>query len=142
MNDPPNMLPTGPNPDLSQSKFRQRFQLTNKDREYLLLKTLDVVMQHAQRFVRDRLAPEMPTNDGQQTPMRGHPVFIAQHATATCCRSCLWKWHQIPKGRRLRDEEQQQILLTIREWLVIQLGDSREPPRQTQRTLFPNEPLD
>ncbi len=27
-----------------------------------------------------------PRNDGKQTPFRGHPVFTAQHATATCCR--------------------------------------------------------
>jgi hypothetical protein len=33
--------------------------------------------------------------------MRGHPVFIAQHATATCCRGCLAKWHDIPAGRAL-----------------------------------------
>lgn len=37
--------------------------------------------------------------------MRGHPVFIAQHATATCCRGCLNKWWKIPKGRELTEEE-------------------------------------
>lgn len=37
--------------------------------------------------------------------MRGHPVFIAQHATATCCRGCIQKWHGIKKGRALSDQE-------------------------------------
>src|SRR3546814_7102519 len=58
------------------------------------------------RIVEKRLAPAEPVNDGKQTPMRGHPVLIAQHATATCCRSCLAKWHGIPAGRLLDAAEQ------------------------------------
>ena len=42
-----------------------------------------------------RIAPKEPLNDGKQTPMKGHPVFIAQHATATCCRECTRKWHKM-----------------------------------------------
>ncbi|MCP4189818.1 MAG: DUF4186 domain-containing protein [Planctomycetaceae bacterium] len=134
--------PANSKPDLSQSPFRQRFQLKKKELKYLQHKTLAVVMQHAQRFVEERLASATPANDGQQTPMRGHPVFIAQHATATCCRSCLWKWHQIPKGRRLRDDEQEQILITIREWLRQQLGDGEQRTRQIQGELFSKKRLD
>jgi len=47
------------------------------------------IEQHARDFVNECLAPELPKNDGKQTPMKNHPVFIAQHATATCCRKCL-----------------------------------------------------
>ena len=57
-------------------------------------------------FIRKRLAPAVIPNDGKQTPMRGHPVFIAQHATGCCCRGCFEKWHRIPAGRELTDEEQ------------------------------------
>ncbi|WP_251023391.1 DUF4186 family protein [Streptomyces sp. ISL-10] len=32
------------------------------------------------------------------------PVFVAQHATATCCRTCLERWHVVPAGRALDDE--------------------------------------
>lgn len=46
------------------------------------------------------MAPKNIDNDGKQTPMRGHPVFIAQHATATCCRECLKKWHNIKKRKK------------------------------------------
>lgn len=64
-----------------------------------------------------RLAPSEPQNDGKQTPMRGHPVFVAQHATATCCRGCLEKWHNIPKGRELTAQEQDYVVDVILQWI-------------------------
>lgn len=89
---------------LSRSKFRSRFRLGMKERQYCLEKGAPVIEQHAADFVAKRLAPALPANDGKQTPMRGHPVFIAQHATATCCRGCLAKWHNIPQGVSLSEE--------------------------------------
>ena len=56
---------------------------------------------HAAEIIAERLAPAEPRNEGRQTPYRNHPVFVAQHATATCCRSCLETWHGIAKGHRL-----------------------------------------
>src|SRR3546814_17950696 len=84
---------------LATSRFRSRFRLGEKEHTYLATRGLPIVLDHAADFVEKRLAPAEPVNDGKQTPMRGHPVFIAQHATATCCRSCLAKWHGIPAGR-------------------------------------------
>ena len=101
---------------LERSSFRQRFRLQGAEREYLDRKGLDVVMAHAADFIDKRLAPAHPANDGKQTPMRKHPVFIAQHATATCCRGCLEKWHAIPKGRELAAEERQYVIDVIRGW--------------------------
>ncbi len=75
------------------------------------------ILDHARDFIDRRLAAAHPLNDGKQTPMRGHPVFIAQHATATCCRSCLAKWHAIPSGRPLRDEESAYVLAALERWL-------------------------
>jgi hypothetical protein len=49
--------------------------------------------------------------------MRGHPVFIAQHATATCCRSCLQKWHGIAVGRPLSEAELDHVIGAIMRWL-------------------------
>ncbi len=72
-----------------------------------------VVLEHACDFVSMRLAPADPPNDGRQTPMRGHPVFVAQHATATCCRGCLEKWHRISKGSGLSREEQAYVVEVI-----------------------------
>ncbi len=103
---------------LQRSAFRSRFRLGPKDRAYLAEKTLPIVLDHARQFIRQRLAPAEPRNDGKQTPMRGHPVFIAQHATATCCRSCLAKWHFIPSGRDLTDEQITYVVGVIEKWLV------------------------
>lgn len=102
---------------LSQSKFRSSFSLKANDRSYVSDKGMDKVREHACDFIRKRLAPAEISNDGKQTPMRGHPVFVAQHATATCCRGCLEKWHHIPKGRELTETEQEYIVNVIMEWI-------------------------
>ncbi len=102
---------------LAQSKFRSRFRLTEKDLQYIREKGVDTVRNHAEDFIRRRLAPAVIENDGKQTPMRGHPVFTAQHATATCCRGCLSKWHGIPPGRELTAREQQYAVSVIMEWI-------------------------
>lgn len=102
---------------LQRSKFRTGFRLNAKDQRYLQQKGLSVVLDHAEKFIAERLAPADIANDGQQTPMRGHPVFVAQHATATCCRGCLAKWHRLPAGRALTLEEQAYIVVIIEHWL-------------------------
>ena len=105
---------------LSQSPFRSQIQLQAKELDYLQRKGMCQVLEHAAEFIEKRLAPASPANDGKQTPWHNHPVFVAQHATATCCRGCLQKWHQIPKGRALTAEEQQYIVEVIRRWLSKQ----------------------
>jgi hypothetical protein len=107
---------------LARSKFRGRFRLGPKERTYLESRTLAVVLEHGRQFLLDRLAPAAPRNDGRQTPMRGHPIFVAQHATATCCRKCLARWHRIPAGRPLAPEEIDYVLDVLRRWLVDQSG--------------------
>lgn len=102
---------------LSQSKFRSSFSLKANDRSYVSEKGMEKVREHACDFIRKRLAPAEIPNDGKQTPMRGHPVFVAQHATATCCRGCLEKWHRIPKGRKLTEAEQEYVVNVIMEWI-------------------------
>ena len=94
---------------LAQSPFRSQFHLTDKDRAYIAQKTMPVIAEHAADFIAKRLAPADIPNDGKQTPMRGHPVFIAQHATATCCRGCIEKWHKIPKGTELSQNQQEYL---------------------------------
>ena len=106
---------------LPRSDFRSRFRLGPTDLAYLERKGLETVLEHGRDFVERRLAPAQPANDGKQTPMRGHPVFVAQHATATCCRSCLAKWHGIPAGRPLSEGEASHVVAAIERWLVAQL---------------------
>ncbi len=102
---------------LAKSKFRSRFHLSDKDKNYVLEKGLDVIRQHAYDFVSHRLAMRDISNDGKQTPMRGHPVFIAQHATATCCRGCLFKWHHIPMNKELSNDEINYVIRVIIKWI-------------------------
>lgn len=105
---------------LGRSKFRSRFKLGAKERTYYQQKGPDEIAAQASMFVTERLAPARPKNDGKQTPMRNHPVFIAQHATATCCRSCLAKWHSIPAGRPLTDQQIDYVTAVIIAWLKRQ----------------------
>ena len=107
---------------LSISKFRSKFRLTQKDLGYIATKGLETIKEHAFQFVYSRIAPDFPKNDGKQTPMKGHPVFIAQHATATCCRKCIQKWHGIEKGRALNEEEMEFILALIMGWIDGQIN--------------------
>ena len=109
---------------LSYSKFRSSFKLKDKEIDYINNKGLDVIRSHAYDFITKRLSPAVIVNDGKQTPMRGHPVFIAQHATATCCRGCLEKWHHISKNRELTKDEITYIVNVIMEWIKRQLNDN------------------
>ena len=104
------------------------FKLTEADREYCREKGPEVIRSHAEAFIRKRLAPAEPQNDGKQTPMRGapkgHPVFPAQHATATCCRGCLEKWHGIGRGRELTEQEQAYVADVLMQWIDGQMSES------------------
>jgi hypothetical protein len=105
---------------LARSKFRSGFKLGEKEYQYLNDKGIETIMEHACRFVVQRLSDAHPKNDGKQTPMRGHPVFIAQHATGTCCRSCLFRWHRIEKAKPLSEQQIQYIIEVIKRWLMMQ----------------------
>lgn len=102
---------------LSKSKFRSSFHLNKKMKDYVLDNGIDKIEEHAYDLINKRLKPSYIENDGKQTPMKGHPVFIAEHATATCCRGCLEKWHHIPKGRELDSKEVDYIVNIIVKWI-------------------------
>ncbi len=111
---------------LSKSKFRSSFVLKEKEIEYINSKGMDVIKSHAYDFVNQRLRPEVILNDGKQTPMRGHPVFIAQHATATCCRGCLYKWHKIKQNKQLSEQEVEYVVNIIMKWIEKQYNKESE----------------
>ena len=106
---------------LSQSHFRNRFRLSEKDKTYAREKGYATIKKHAADFIAGRVAPDKPANDGKQTPMRGHPVFIAQHATACCCRQCIYKWHRFPPEGCLNEKQQAYLVGLIMEWITRQL---------------------
>lgn len=120
--------------NLSNSKFRNSFHLNKKMKDYVNEKGLDVIKTHAYDFINKRLKPEYIMNDGKQTPMRQtHPVFIAQHATATCCRGCLSKWHKIPKGRELTDRETSYIVNVIMEFIKRDIASNNKKTTKTDK---------
>lgn len=102
---------------LSKSKFRSSFKLKEKDIIYIKEKGLEKIEEHAYDFINKRLKDKNPKNDGKQTPMKGHPVFIAEHATATCCRGCLEKWHHINQNKELNEKEIDYIVKIIMKWI-------------------------
>ncbi|WP_206664752.1 DUF4186 domain-containing protein [Dankookia rubra] len=120
---------------LARSAFRQRFTLAKREREYIRVRGKETVMAHARVFIAQRLAPAHPANDGKQTPFRGHPAFLAQHATATCCRGCLAKWHGIPAGRVLTANEQAHVVSAIERWLDMQVAGNRSGVQQSLQLL-------
>jgi len=108
---------------LDESEFRSRFHLNARDRAYISEHGLDTIRRHAEDFIARRLAPAIIPNDGKQTPMKHvHPVFIAQHHCACCCRGCLEKWHHIPKGRQLTLREQQYVVDVLMAWIEKENG--------------------
>ena len=107
---------------LSKSKFRSSFKLKNKDLEYIKEKGIEKIQSHCADFIEKRIAPKTILNDGKQTPTKGHPVFIAQHATATCCRGCIEKWHKFSKNRQLSKTEQEYLVLLIMTWIKRQIN--------------------
>jgi predicted Fe-S protein YdhL (DUF1289 family) len=122
--------------ELSRSKFRSRCRLNDKEHAYLARKGFDKILAHAAEFIETRLAPASPAKDGRQTPWRNHPVFVAQHATATCCRGCLQKWHRIPKGRELTAAEQRYVVDIIRQWLAADMDRPKPKRRASMPDLF------
>ena len=107
---------------LQKSSFRSRFYLDEKDKTYIQEKGRDLIESHARDFVREKLAPADPVNDGKQTPMRGHPVFKAMHATACCCRGCLNKWYRVPLHTELNGQQQEKIVHLLMAWIDDQMA--------------------
>ena len=107
---------------LAKSKFRSRFRLSESDRKYIADKGIETIRRHCEDFIRTRLAPANPPNDGKQTPMRGHTVFKAQHACACCCRDCLSKWWKVPKRTDIPPERQSRIADFLMAWVERQLN--------------------
>ena len=106
---------------IGRHPFRARFRLRGRERALVQLRGMQVVRRHAEELFARRVAPAQPDKDGRQTPYRGHPVFVAQHATATCCRTCLERWHAIPKGRALDGDERAYAVDVICRWIEREL---------------------
>ncbi|MFG2193173.1 DUF4186 domain-containing protein [Streptomyces sp. NPDC048639] len=114
---------------IARHPFRAKFRLRGRERAIAELNGPSTLRWHAYDLVNKRLAPAEPYKDGKQTPYRGHPVFVAQHATGTCCRTCLLRCHHIPEGRALGRAERAYVVDVICRWIERELaGPSGEAP--------------
>jgi exodeoxyribonuclease V alpha subunit len=103
---------------ITRSKLRSQFKMTDEESAYAKSRGKEILTKHAYDFLIKRLAPAQPQNEGRQTPMKGHPVFIAQHATGTCCRECLEKWHKIKRGAKLKNGEIDYVVSVVMKWIT------------------------
>ena len=102
---------------LARSKFRSRFKLAADDLDYIKRVGLETIRRHAEDFVREKLGPAEPVNDGKQTPMRGHPIFKAMHGSAMCCRGCMEKWWHVKRGVPLTDVQKAKAVEFLMAWV-------------------------
>ncbi|MEV6118450.1 DUF4186 domain-containing protein [Streptomyces sp. NPDC052109] len=112
---------------IARQPFRAKFRLRGRDRATAELKGPATIRWHAYDLIARRLVPAEPHKDGRQTPYRGHPVFVAQHATATCCRGCLERWHGIPKGRELTRAEHVYVVEAVCRWIEREMTGGAAP---------------
>jgi hypothetical protein len=108
---------------LSRSKQIVSPAMGEPEKEYVLSRGIDILKLHATDFVKKRLAPADPKNDGRQTPLKGHPVFIAQHATGTSDRIKLEKFHGIKIGIELTEKDVSYVVSVILRWIQEQVGE-------------------
>ena len=118
---------------LQRSAFRSKFHLSAQERAYVASRGMEVIRCHAQALIAQRLAPAYPKKDGAQTPLHGHPVFVAQHACACCCRSCLQKWYRVPKGVPLTEVQQQRIVSLLLGWIEAEMKNSLGKMQQNEK---------
>jgi hypothetical protein len=105
---------------LARSRQIDFLEMGETEIEYVQSRGLEILQLHATDFVRKRLAPADPKNDGRQTPLKGHPVFIAQHATGTSDRIKLHKFHGIQSGIELTEMEISYVVSVILRWIKEQ----------------------
>lgn len=86
------------------------------------------LMQSARSRLTKKLVPAASPWDWRLTPWTGKTIYYAQHATATCCRSCLEYWHDIPKKRPLTQEEFEYCFQLIELFLDERLQDLEDHP--------------
>ena len=107
---------------LSKTKFRGSFHLNEKMKSYVKEKGIAKIENDAFEIIKKRLAIANLLNDGRQTPMKQvHPVFIAQHATGTCCRGCLERIHHIKKENELNNDAVKYIVKVIKMWILREI---------------------
>lgn len=87
------------------------------------------------RFVRKHVGPPKDAFDGRRvpwpdkTPEKMNPYYYAQHATATCCRSCIETWYGIIPEESLSDQALAFFTALINEFIAERFPDLPDYPQ-------------
>ena len=106
---------------LAKDKSRSVFTLGQAEVEYIQSRGIDILRLHATDFIQKRIAPAEPKNDGHQTPTKGHPVFIAQHACGCNDRDAVETFFSLKKGKQLTEKQVHLIVDVLISWMNDQL---------------------
>jgi hypothetical protein len=110
-------------------------EIDEKAKNHALRKGRIALISSIPTRIANSVAAELPYRDGRQTPFRDNVLHYAQHATASCCRTCIEYWHNIPKGRPLTEPEQEYLGSLMARYIEDRLpdlpdGPTRVPPHR------------
>ncbi len=111
---------------VAKCDYRAEIDLGAEDIEYINSRGFDMMIKHAQDFVERRLGPARPRNEGKQTPLKGHPLFLAQHATGSDSRRALSEYHGIAEGKELSRQQIDYVTDVVLRWLEERLAALQE----------------
>lgn len=72
---------------------------------YALRKGKIELFETAEHIIRKNIAKPADVYGNLATSIEGNAIHYAQHATATCCRKCIEKWHGIPLDQTLTEDQ-------------------------------------
>lgn len=107
--------------------------IDERARDHALRKGRVALLGSVANRIAKAVAVENPFRDGQQTPFQGNVIYYAQHATASCCRTCIEYWHGIEKGRALTAEEQDYLVQLVTLYIDDRLPDLPDGPTHVPR---------
>ncbi|WP_372655987.1 DUF4186 family protein [Halobacteriovorax sp.] len=105
---------------LGCSKVCCKFKLKDEQWEYLAKRGFDTILLEGRSLIVKIFNEDSLSHSCKVAPVQTHPIYIALHATGTCCRSSLEKWHKIPKSKELKEKDIFYILLVVKEWIIRQ----------------------
>jgi hypothetical protein len=124
--------------ELRHEMIRHHFwhvEIDERARNHALRKGRVALLVAADKRLATSVGRENPYRDGRQTPFEGNVLYYAQHATASCCRTCIEYWHDIPKGRPLTTGELTYLGRLLERFIADRLptlpdGPTKVPPRR------------
>jgi uncharacterized protein DUF4186 len=116
--------------------------IDDQARDHALRKGRAALLGSVANRIAKSVGVENPYRDGQQTPFQGNVIYYAQHATASCCRTCIEYWHGIEKGRPLTSDEQDYLIQLVTLYIDDRLPELPDGPTEVpaRRRVPPVDP--